>query len=313
MKICFLTKTSLTLGANENRRYLPNAALGLGHEANFAFIDTLAIHDGNIYAQTAKIDDTLYPDLPLDYLNYSRQKLSQFDVVWILSMGRRESYLDKMQMLKLLSKDQRVVNHPDALFFLHSKTSQYDLGGIMQYPQTHVSCDFEALWNIYASGGDWIVKPAGESLGKDVYKLVAGDSNARAILQSMTGYDGKRYCLLQRFLPEVAKGEKRVLLAGGRVIGQYAKKAGIDHRGNLHQEAEASLCELTAEELAACERVGEYLLEKGVYFTGLDLAWPYLVEWNVLNPGGIGTIDRLGGGDLAKTAISHVLASSQTL
>ena len=311
MRICFLTNSKLALSNTENRMYLTNAVLQLGHEVSLAFTDSLASHDGQIFANTARVDGPLSVQAPLDYLNYSREKLSRYDVIWVLSMGKRETYLDKIQMLKFLSEKQRVVNAPEALFFLHSKTSQSDIGDIMQYPQTHVSSDFETLWNIYQSGGDWIVKPAGESLGKDVYKLVAGDSNARAILQSMTGYDGRRYCLLQRYLPEVALGEKRVLLAGGKVIGQYAKKAGIDHRGNLHQEAEASLCTLTAEEKAACERVGKYLLEKGVYFTGLDMAWPYLVEWNVLNPGGIGTIDRLGGGNLAKTAILNVLASSQ--
>ncbi len=312
MKICFLTNSQTQLSNSENRLYLANGALEMGHEVFFAFIDTLASHEGQIFARIASVDSPLSTEMSLADLHYSQDKLSKYDVVWILSMGVRETYLDKMQILQLLGQTQTVVNKPEALFLLHSKISQHNLDGIVQYPKTHISSSFETLWRIYQSGGDWIVKPAGESLGKDVFKLAAGDSNGRAILQSMTGYDGSRYCLLQQFLPEVAGMEKRVLIAGGKVIGQYAKKSGVDHRGNLHQEAEAFLCDLPPEEHKACEHIGAYLLEKGIYFTGIDLAWPYLVEWNVLNPGGIGTLDRLGAGNLAQTVVRSVLNSSHS-
>ncbi len=310
MKICFLINRQMLLAKAENRFYLANAALALGHAPAFAFTDSLACHNGETVAELAMVTEPLVVDQSLEGLGFAQSPMAAFDVVWVLGLGRRETFLDKIQLLKLLAQRIRVINSPDALFFLHSKISQDGLSGAIRYPETHISASFADLWRIYQTGGDWIVKPAGESLGRDVFKLKQGDSNARVILQTMTGHDGARYCLLQRYVPEVADGEKRVLIAGGEVIGQYKKMATIDHRGNLHQEAEATLCNLLPEERTACEGIGRYLLDKGAYYVGLDIAWPWFLEWNVLNPGGIGTTHRLGGENLAKTVINRVLAAS---
>ena len=306
MKICFLVHYHTPLSQAANARALINAALGLRHEVSLAFAGSLA-YRGEVRANVVNLKAPLAEDTPFDEIPFHDASLSGFDVLWILSFGQRDTFQDRMQMLKLLPTRLRIVNGLDALFNLHSKISQ--LSGPMPCPETHISSDADALWDIVRnSGAEWVVKPVAESMGRNVFRLAPGDSNTRPLLQNMTGHDGSRYCLLQRYVPEVKLGEKRVLAAGGEIIGQYLRKpTDDDHRGNLHQGAGAELCDLTPEEQASCQRVATYLLERGVYFAGLDIAWPWLLEWNIVNPGGIVTIHKLSGGNLAETVVAKVL------
>ena len=110
---------------------------------------------------------------------------------------------------------------------------------------------------IVQSGGKWIAKPPAGSFGKDVYLLTSQDQNTAVILDSLTGEDKDQYCLLQRYVEEIEQGEKRVLFAGGKVVGQYLRRPTRDHRTNIMQGASAELCELTAEEADYCEKIGK--------------------------------------------------------
>jgi len=313
MKICFMIHHHTPLAQAANALALVNASLELKHHVNLGFIDSLAYHHGDVRAEVAVVETPLSNDMTFDALKFTQTVLAGFDVIWVLSLGPRESFLDNIQLLKLLAAHLRVINSPESLLCLHSKISLAGVEGIMKYPQSYISPDPEKLWGIVKeSKAAWVVKPLTESFGRNVFKLMPGDSNIRPLLQAMTGHNGSRHCLLQRFLPEVANGEKRVLLAGGDIVGQYVRKAThTDHRGNVHQGAETALCELTSDERAACKRVAAYLIEQGVYFAGLDVAWPWLLEWNVVSPGGIVTIEKLGGVNLAKTVVEKVLSASE--
>lgn len=305
MKICFLIHHKTPLRVAENAVYLVNAANQMGHDVALAQVDSIQSHGGAVGAKVADVRMKLTADTKLEVLAFEYHELARFDVVWVLSLGTRTTFLDKMQLLRTLPV--YFVNTPQALVFLHSKLSQH---GVAPYPETHSSSDQETLWEIYRKGGAWVVKPAAESFGRNVFLLNEGDSNARAIFETMT--QGGNYCLLQRYVQEVKQGEKRVLLAGGEIIGQYRKRAARDHRGNLHQGGVAELCELEAHERVTCEAVAAWLLKQGVRFAGLDMAGETLLEWNIISPGGIGTLERLGGGNIAKNAVFRCLAPFQT-
>lgn len=284
MKICFLINPETPPDKAENRRYLSAAARKLGHEASMASVDALALRDGKIMA--------------------GKKNLEAFDLIWVLSIGGRDGFLDKMQILKLLSQKTCVVNAPDALIHLHSKISMSGADGV-QYPETHVSRDAAALWGIaQKSKARWVVKPVARSFGEGVALL-----KNRAQLSRLTE-NGKTCILMQRYIPEIERGEKRVLVAGGKIAGHYLRTATKEFRTNLHQGAEAAPCLLTREERKACERVAAYLLARGVHFAGLDVVWPYMLEWNVVSPGGIGTIHRLTDENIAANVLQNVLASS---
>jgi glutathione synthase len=232
--------------------------------------------------------------------------LESFDLIWLVGLGARASFLDRMQLLQGVPP-QRFVNTPLALLMQHAK-HQLLLGPLARHcPETYASSDPRWLAQMVARGGTWIVKPTAASFGREVYRVDAADTNLAAILESLTGHDGSRYCLLQRYLPEVERGESRVLLAAGELIGAYRRRPGTDHRVNLAGSGHAEATRLSANETALAREVARQLQRRGVDFLAVDLAYPWIVELNVANPGGFATIEALTGEDLAPAAVASLI------
>jgi glutathione synthase len=250
----------------------------------------------------------LEPGYILQWHEFKDANLEEFDYVWILGFGNRVSFLDKVEMLWSLQNKTVIINSVETLLFLHSKYYPSLLPQVFPYPETFASSDFEFLWQIYQESGEtWVVKPPAASWGKDVFILKPGDTNARVILQNMTGYGIRKYCIMQRYVPEIALGEKRVLIANGHIVGQYKRVANGDHRTNIHQGAVPQQCDLVSKEIELCEHIGKHLEKVGAAFVGIDLVYPYILEINVLNPGGIATIMNLTGENLAPSVVEHII------
>lgn len=275
--------------ANDNRTRLPRAFALAGWETVCIEHESLAL-DGQQLSGVSS-DGT-------------RVVLEDQDRYFILGFGNAATYLDRMQMLRALPED-RFVNTPNALTRQHGKVSLYLDQPDIPHPESHLSNDPSALAALVSSGGEWIGKPPAGSFGRDVFLLRAGDANTGAILSHLT-HDG-RYALLQRRIP-MEQGERRILLAGGKVIGAYGKVPS-DHRGNLHAGATPVPATLEPDELALAQNLATRLLRQGVGFAAIDMAWPYVLEANLANPGWLETYERLTGEDLAP-AVVHALTTS---
>lgn len=306
-KVCLLINQTDGICAY-NYLLLANALNDRGDYVRLCFIDSLAIRAGDVVGKVLKTDYPLKTGTPLDAGKSEFVELGRFDYIWVLGFGLRATFLDKIEILWWLSQNTRVINSVESLMFLHSKYHVSSLPEPVQHPETYASSDFDLLWNLFNErGGTWVVKPPARSYGKDVFVLRPGDTNVRAILQSMTGYKPERYCIMQRFIPETSSGEKRVLFAAGQVVGQYKRVARNDHRTNVHQGAIPVQCILTAEERELCDCLGDYLVEMGAFFVGVDMVYPYIIELNVVNPGGIATITNLTGENLANRVLDLII------
>ncbi len=307
--ICLLVRSPFD--DPENGVEFARAALRMGLAPRFGAMDTLGLRNGMVVCDTYAPSLTKSGELHIAP-EPQNMPLRNFDHVQVLSFGRRGAFLDKLQLLRLLAETTPVANSVDALMHLNSKYYMAGMGDVFRYPETYASCDADYLWSVVASPDapadeKWIVKPPAEAFGRDVFLISRTDTNARAILHNMTGNGEGRYCLLQRYVPEIRQGEVRVLMAAGKVVGQYRRKAVHDHRTNLAQGASSEPYSLTADEAALCARLGTWLMERGVSFAGIDLVFPYVIEFNVLSPGGIRTIRDLTGTDLAETVLGHIL------
>ena len=288
--ICFLTSTK---GAprNDNHRRLPAAFAAAGWEVTGADHDDVRLFAARVCIAP---DDT-----PLD----------RFDLIWPIGLGARESFLDRMQLLLMLDQ-RRFVTSANALLMHHAKYS-LALGPLANHhPQTYASHDAQWLRQIIAAGGDWIVKPPAASFGRDVYRVHANDPNLDVILDALTGHDGSRYCLLQRYIPEIERGETRVLLANGEVIGTYLRCPGADHRVNLSLDGRAEIVTLGTDESKLAIAAARHLIDHGIHFVAVDIAYPWIVEFNLANPGGLETIERLTGEDLAPNVVQAIARCS---
>lgn len=284
--ICFLTSSD---GAprNDNHRRLPDAFATAGWDVTRADHDDVRLSSAGV---------CLAP---------SDQPLDRFDLIWPIGLGVRESFFDRMQLLLMLDQ-RRFVTSAHALMMHHAKYS-LALGPLAKHhPQTFASHDPRWLRRIIESGGDWIVKPPAASFGRDVYRVSAVDPNLDVILDSLTGHDGSRYGLLQRYIPEIERGETRVLLANGDVIGAYLRRPGCDHRANLSLDGRAEVVTLGAAEARLAAAAAKHLLEHGIGFVAVDIAFPWIIEFNLANPGGLETIQRLTGENLAPHVVTAI-------
>lgn len=234
------------------------------------------------------------------------------DVVWVMSFGFYASFLDKVQMLWIVEQQVQLINSTTALLQLNNK---HWLGAFSKqlgfnYPETYITSDTEFLMNLYQqkSNETWIIKPTAGSFGDNVFKLTPNSPNARSIIYAVSSIQYGKYCIFQQYVSEIQKGEKRVIVCDDTVICYYHRSpAQKDFRTNIQQGAVASACELTEQETQLCQRIGRELFQRGAYFVGIDLVYPYVIEVNVLNPGGIGTVQQLTGVDYSDKLISTLL------
>lgn len=262
---------------NDNHLRLPAAFRDAGWETFVHGHDTLQLRGGTVLAAGRPVAD--------------------HDLVWVLGLGRAATFFDRMQLLHRVPQD-RFVTRIDALMYLHAKYAWSE-----RMPETHADNDPDRLFDIVAGGGDWVAKPTAGSFGRDVER-VSPDSAGHAALVRLTGGPARRYCLLQRYVPEIESGEKRTLIAGERIIGTYLRLPGADFRANLSRAGRAEPTVLTAAESRRVAAVHREVLAAGIGFAAIDIAGPYLMEVNLANPGGLGTLEALYGEDPAPRVVA---------
>ena len=187
-----------------------------------------------------------------------------------------------------------VINDPTAVRDANEKLYTLHFAHLM--PETMVTARPErVLGFVDRVGGEAIIKPLDGAGGSGVLRVGAKDPNTRSIVDIMTT-EGKRPAMVQRFIPSVREGDKRVLLLAGRPLGAIKRVPREDEfRANIHVGGNVVATDLSRAEAGLCEEVGEALARKGLWFVGLDLIAERLIEVNVTSPTGIQELGRLTG------------------
>ncbi len=215
---------------------------------------------------------------------------------WMLSFAERQGVL--------------MVNSPSGIRGANEKLYALEFPELC--PETLVTASkAEARAFVDRLGGEAIVKPIDGHGGFGVFRLHHHDTNLSAIVDHLTR-EGRRPVIVQRFLPEVARGDKRLLLIDGELRGVVRRipPAG-EHRGNVHIGGTAEACAIDAQDRAIAARVGPRLRQDGLVFVGLDVIGDRLIEVNVTSPTLVQELQRLGGPDLATELIAWVERSSR--
>ncbi len=151
-----------------------------------------------------------------------------------------------------------------------------------------------------AAHGDTVLKPLDAMGGRSIFRVRTGDPNTGVIIETLTDH-GQRFCMAQRFIPEIAHGDRRVLMVDGEPVPYVLARipSADDARGNLAAGARAEPAPINARERAIAARVGPELRARGVLFAGLDVIGDYLTEVNITSPTCIREIDHAYGTDVA--------------
>ena len=155
--------------------------------------------------------------------------------------------------------------------------------------------------------GDMVLKPLGGMGGMSVFRVSAGDQNLNVIVETLTDH-GRRYCMAQRYIPQIAEGDKRILLVDGQPVPYALARipAPGESRGNLAAGASAQGRPLSERDRSIATLVGDELRRRGVLFAGIDVIGDYLTEVNITSPTCIRELDALYGLDIAGDLIAII-------
>jgi glutathione synthase len=198
--------------------------------------------------------------------------------------------LDRLKGETLVVNDPRqVINAPEKMFVL-------DYARFM--PPTLVARRIEDIRDFQRRHGAVVVKPLHGNGGKAIFRVEADGTNLSA-LSEVFNQTWPEPHMVQPFLPEVAEGDKRIVLVDGEVAGAINRFPGEgEFRSNLAQGGQAQATELTAREQEICAAMGPELRARGLVFVGIDvIGGQWLTEINVTSPTGIVAIDRFNGTD----------------
>ena len=230
--------------------------------------------------------------------------LSDFDVVVMRKDPPfdQEYYYATLLLERAEAQGARVVNRPRALRDWNEKLSILRFAGLV--PPTLVASDAARLQSFIDAQGDVIVKKLDGMGGTMVFRVRERDPNRNVIVETLTD-TGRRTVMAQRFVPQIAKGDKRVLVIDGRPFPRCLAripKAG-ETRGNLAAGAAGVAQPLSARDREIAETVGRELAADGIVFAGLDVIGDWLTEVNVTSPTCIVEIAEQTGENAAQPLI----------
>src|SRR5256885_3320267 len=205
------------------------------------------------------------------------------------------AYITATHILEHVQPDTLVVNDPFHVRNAPEKLFVMQFEGVM--PPTLVTSDREEIRNFRAEHRDIVLKPLYGNGGAGVFRLKPDDENLNALLEMFTVFY-REPIIVQRYVPEVRKGDKRIILVDGEPIGGINRvPAAGEARSNMHVGGRAEAVELSPRDRAICAAIGPELKRRGLIFAGIDVIGDYLTEINVTSPTGIQELKRFGGPD----------------
>jgi glutathione synthase len=226
----------------------------------------------------------------------ARYDLSKADVVLLrqdppFDMG----YITTTHLLERIHPKTLVVNDPTEVRNAPEKLFVTTFKELM--PPTLITSDPAEIRAFRSEYQDIILKPLYGNGGAGVFRVKPDDENLASLLEMFTTFY-REPIVVQRYLPEVRKGDKRIILIDGQFAGALNRvPAEGEARSNMHVGGRPEAIEPTKRDLEICAAIGPELKARGLIFTGIDVIGDYLTEINVTSPTGIQEIKRFGGPD----------------
>jgi len=265
-----------------------------GHSLFFYTPDKLAFMEGRVIARGFPITLRREQGNHVTYGPETQVDLGDFDVVWLrqdppFDMG----YITTTHLLDMIHPTTLVVNDPFWVRNYPEKLLVLRFADLT--PPTAIARDLATIRAFKARHGDIILKPLYGNGGAGVFRLDENDRNL-ASLHEMFSAINREPVIVQKFIPAVAKGDKRVILVNGQPVGAINRvpQAG-ETRSNMHAGGRPEKVGLTARDLEICAAIGPTLRDHGQIFVGIDIIGDYLTEINVTSPTGIQELERFDG------------------
>ena len=268
------------------------------HPVSYYTPDRLSLRDGKV---SAAVRPLTVRDIPGDHFTLGEPQhvdLSTFDVVLLRQDPPFDlSYISTTHFLERIHPKTLVVNDPAHVRNAPEKIFVTEFPDLM--PPTLLTRDLDAIKAFRGEHGDIVMKPLYGKGGEAVFLLKRDDLNFGSLYDLFSTMSREPW-VVQKFLPAVKAGDKRIILVDGEFAGAVNRvPAPDDLRSNMVRGGVPAATELTARERHICERLGPALRQRGLLFVGIDVIGDYLTEINVTSPTGIRSVKNFGGPDIA--------------
>ena len=278
---------------------LAEEAQNRGHDLYVYTPNDLTFNRGKIIAKVRSI--SLKRKIG-DHVNFGAVELlalSEFDVIWLrqdppFDMG----YITNTHLLDLIGQKTLIVNNPFWVRNLPEKLLVLEFPDLI--PETVISRDLEEIKRFKNEFKDIIIKPLYGNGGAGIFRLREDDKNLTS-LHELFCHMSSEPLIAQAFLPDVEKGDKRIILVDGEPVGAINRvpKAG-ETRSNMHVGGKAEPARLSQRDREICRSIGPILKNRGQVFVGIDVIGDYLTEINVTSPTGIQELERFDKVNIAE-------------
>jgi glutathione synthase len=269
-----------------------------GHALSYYTPDKLSLRGEELVApaQALNVRDEMGNHFTLG--EPRREPLAAYDVILLRQDPPFDlAYITSTHFLERLHPKTLVVNNPASVRNAPEKIFVMDFPDLM--PPTLISRDLDEINSFREEHGAVVMKPLHGYGGAAVFRIMPQDMNFGSLFD-MFSVTFREPWVIQRFLPEVKHGDKRIILVDGEFAGAVNRvPAADDLRSNMVRGGAAQATELSDREREICARLAPKLRERGLLFVGIDVIDGQLTEINVTSPTGIRAVARLGGPDVA--------------
>ncbi|MEN3929900.1 glutathione synthase [Microvirga sp. W0021] len=283
-----------------------------GHRIFHYTPDRLSMRDGKVYAAIEPLQVRDEEGNHAILGEAVRTDLSTMDVVLLRQDPPFDlSYITTTHLLERIHPETLVVNDP---FHVRNAPEKLFVTAYPELmPETLITRDRSEIEAFRREYGDVVMKPLYGNGGAAVFKVSKEDPNFGSLFD-LFSVTFREQWVVQKFLPNITKGDKRIILVDGEPMGAINRvPAAHDIRSNMVRGGAALPTDLSAREMEICEAIGPALKEMGQIFVGIDVIDGHLTEINVTSPTGIRAIKKLGGPDLAVSIWDSIESKIGTL
>ncbi|MEM1277557.1 MAG: glutathione synthase [Pseudomonadota bacterium] len=278
--------------------HLAMEAQGRGHSLFYYHVEDLVWREGKVMATGWDLEVRREQGSHFTLGERRLVDLATMDIVWLRQDPPFDmSYITNTHLLEQIHPKTLVVNDPFWVRNCPEKLLILEFADLI--PPTMIARSLEQIKDFRAEHGDIIVKPLYGNGGAGVFRVKPDDSNLASLHEMFTGIN-REPLMIQKFLPIVSAGDKRVILVDGEVVGAINRvpQKG-ETRSNMHVGGRPEKIALSDRDREICARLGPTLKKYGLIFTGIDVIGDYLTEINVTSPTGIQEMERFDGTNVA--------------
>jgi glutathione synthase len=268
------------------------------HALSYYTPDRLSLRDGKV---SAAVRPLVVRDVANDHFSLGEPQLTDLSTLDVVLLRQDPpfdlAYISTTHILERVHPRTLVVNDPAQVRNAPEKIFVTEFPDLM--PPTLITRDLEAIKAFRAEQGDIVMKPLYGKGGEAVFRVAREDMNFGSLYDLFVTMFREPW-VVQKFLPAVKDGDKRIILIDGEFAGAVNRvPAPNDLRSNMVRGGVPKATDLSEREREICTRLGPSLRERGLLFVGIDVIDGFLTEINVTSPTGIRAVKNLGGPDIA--------------